>query len=45
MEHRGGLDAFLVKAREEELSPKARILRKDVIAKRTEKAAEEAAAA
>ena len=45
VEHRGGLDAFLVKAREEELSPKARVLRKDVIAKRTEKAAEEAAAA
>jgi len=44
VEHRGGLDAFLVKAREEELSPRARDLRKDVIAKRAEKAAEEVAA-
>jgi large subunit ribosomal protein L28 len=45
VEHRGGLDAFLVKAREEELSPRARDLRKDVIAKRAEKAAAEDAAA
>ncbi len=44
VEHRGGLDAFLVKAREDELSPRARDLRKDVIAKRAEKAAEEVAA-
>jgi large subunit ribosomal protein L28 len=30
VEHRGGLDAFLMKAREEELSPRARLLRKEV---------------
>jgi large subunit ribosomal protein L28 len=45
VEHRGGLDAFLVKASEDDLSPKARGLRKDVIAKRAEKAAAEEAAA
>jgi large subunit ribosomal protein L28 len=45
VEHRGGFDAFLVKARNDELSPRARVLRKDVIAKRAETAeAEEAAA-
>ena len=33
VEHRGGLDAFLVKASEDELSPKAASLRKEVIAK------------
>ena len=44
VEHRGGLDAFLVKASEDELSPKARLLRRDVIAKRAEKAGEAAAA-
>jgi len=44
VEHRGGLDAFLVKARPDELSLKAKALRKDVIAKRAEKVAEEAAA-
>ncbi len=44
VEHRGGLDAFLVKARADELSPKAKSLRKDVLAKRAEKAAETAAA-
>jgi large subunit ribosomal protein L28 len=36
IEHRGGLDAFLVKAREEELSPRAQLLRKDVLAKLAE---------
>ena len=45
VEHRGGFDAFLVKAREEELSPRARLLRKDVIAKRAESAAAEETAA
>ncbi len=34
VEHRGGLDAFLIKARNEELSPKARLLKRE-IAKRT----------
>jgi large subunit ribosomal protein L28 len=31
VEHRGGLDAFLLKAREEELSPRARRLRRQVV--------------
>jgi len=44
VEHRGGLDAFLVKAREEELSERARKLRKDVLAKRAEDEAAQAAA-
>jgi large subunit ribosomal protein L28 len=43
VEHRGGLDAFLVKAKDEELSSRARVLRKDIIAKRAENAAAEAA--
>ena len=34
VEHRGGLDAFLVKAKDDELSPRARLLRKEVLAKR-----------
>ena len=33
VEHRGGLDAFLAKAREDELSPRAQQLSKDVLAK------------
>lgn len=33
VEHRGGLDAFLVKARADELSPKARVLRRELIRK------------
>ena len=44
VEHRGGLDAFLVKAREEELSDRARKLRKDVLAKLAENEAAAAAA-
>jgi large subunit ribosomal protein L28 len=44
VEHRGGLDAFLVKANDEELSPRARTLRKDILAKRAESEAAEAAA-
>jgi large subunit ribosomal protein L28 len=44
VEHRGGLDAFLVKASEDDLSDRARKLRKDVIAKRAEETAAEAAA-
>ena len=39
VEHRGGIDAFLMKAREEELSPRARTLRKDVLAKAAEREA------
>jgi len=45
VEHRGGFDAFLVKARNDELSPRARLLRKDVLAKRAETAEAEASAA
>jgi len=30
VEHRGGLDAFLVKARESELSPGARLLKREI---------------
>ena len=33
VEHRGGIDAFLAKAKEEELSPRARLLRKEILAK------------
>ena len=36
VEHRGGIDAFLVKAREDDLSPRAQKLRKDVLAKLAE---------
>ena len=45
VEHRGGLDAFLVKASDDELSRRVRTLRKDIIAKRAENAAAEEAAA
>ena len=44
VEHRGGLDAFLVKAREDDLSDRARKLRKDVLAKRAEETDAPAAA-
>lgn len=44
VEHRGGLDAFLVKAKDAELSARAQVLRKDIIAKRAENEAAEAAA-
>jgi large subunit ribosomal protein L28 len=40
VEHRGGLDAFLIKADPRELSPRARLLRKQILKK-----AEEAQAA
>ena len=36
VEHRGGLDAFLLKAREDELSPNARILKKEIAKKQVE---------
>lgn len=42
VEHRGGLDAFLVKASADELSPRARLLKKQVAKKQAE--ATEAAA-
>ena len=38
VEHRGGLDAFMAKAREDELSPRAALLRKEILAKRAETA-------
>ena len=36
VEHRGGLDAFLVKAREEELSQNVKALRREIIKKQAE---------
>jgi len=39
LEHRGGLDAFLVKAKPEELSDRARALRAEIVAKSDEAAA------
>lgn len=36
VEHRGGLDAFLLKAREEELSQNVKVLRREIIKKQTE---------
>ncbi|MBV1701160.1 MAG: 50S ribosomal protein L28 [Hyphomicrobiales bacterium] len=38
VEHRGGLDAFLIKASETELSQGARILKRDIEKKRAETA-------
>ena len=43
VEHRGGLDAFLIKAPADELSPRARLLKKQIVKKSAE--AEPAAAA
>jgi large subunit ribosomal protein L28 len=39
VEHRGGLDAFLLKAREAELSERCQRLRRDVIKARSSEAA------
>jgi large subunit ribosomal protein L28 len=39
VEHRGGLDAFLVKADEKELSQRARLLKKQIAKKLAEQAA------
>lgn len=36
VEHRGGLDSFLAKAHDDELSPRARLLRKAILAKAAE---------
>ena len=36
VEHRGGLDAFLQKSREADLSPKVQILRRDIMRKLAE---------
>ena len=43
VEHRGGLDAFLVKAREVELSQTARLLKRDIEKKLAETATPAAA--
>ena len=43
VEHRGGLDAFLQKAKDDELSSRAQLLRKQILAKLSESAAAEAA--
>ncbi len=45
VEHRGGLDAFLVKASEDELSQNARELRRAIVKANAEAAAETSAAA
>jgi large subunit ribosomal protein L28 len=37
VDHRGGLDAFLIKANEDELSPKARELRRQIRKARTQR--------
>jgi large subunit ribosomal protein L28 len=39
VEHRGGLDAFLVKADEKELSQRARLLKKQIVKKLAEQPA------
>lgn len=39
VEHRGGLDAFLLKSSEDDLSPRARLLRKQIAKKAAEAAA------
>ena len=39
VEHRGGLDAFLMKARKEELSPTCAKIKRDILKLKTEKAA------
>jgi large subunit ribosomal protein L28 len=38
VDHRGGLDAFLLKAKDDELSPRARELKRQVVKKRAEAA-------
>jgi large subunit ribosomal protein L28 len=45
VEHRGGLDAFLLKAKAEELSPKARLLKRQISKKLAAETAPGAAAA
>jgi large subunit ribosomal protein L28 len=35
VEHRGGLDAFLAKASEAELSPSARVIKREIAKKQT----------
>jgi len=42
VEHRGGLDSFLVKADEKELSQRARLLKRQIVKARSEQVAEAA---
>ena len=44
VEHRGGIDAFMVKAKDEELSRRARLLRKEILGKVAERDASAEAA-
>ncbi|TPW27311.1 50S ribosomal protein L28 [Pararhizobium mangrovi] len=44
VEHRGGLDAFLMKAKENELSMRARLLKRQIAKKTAETGSSEAAA-
>jgi large subunit ribosomal protein L28 len=44
VEHRGGLDAFLVKAKDEELSQNVRVLKRAILKKQAEAEAAPAAA-
>ncbi|MGX1307914.1 large subunit ribosomal protein L28 [Amorphus suaedae] len=39
VEHRGGLDAFLMKAKDEELSPRALLVKREIVSKKAEAAA------
>jgi large subunit ribosomal protein L28 len=39
VDHRGGLDAYLLKARDDELAPRMRLLKREIIKKRAEAAA------
>ncbi len=43
VEHRGGLDGFLLKADDKELSQRARLLKRQIIKKKAEQKAEQAA--
>ena len=45
VEHRGGIDAFMAKAKDDELSPRARLLRKEILGKVAERDAPAAEAA
>jgi large subunit ribosomal protein L28 len=36
IDHRGGLDAFLLKASEDDLAPKLRVLKRQIVKKRAE---------
>lgn len=39
VEHRGGLDAFLMKAKDEDLSPRALLMKREIMSKKAEAAA------